>query len=323
MDWLKPVFPAPLHVAVLLGGDSAERDISLGSGAAVSRAIADQGHQVTQIDPAETNPESVDWQDVDIAFLALHGTFGEDGGIQEILERRGIPFTGSNSTTSRLAFGKSAAKERFAACSVPTPRSTRIARTDQREQIAARAAAIGFPVVVKPDAQGSSLGVTVVHNDQTLPQAVKHCFTIAENGLIEKAIDGSEWTLGVVDNDPLPLIQIHTSRRFFDYQAKYEDNATSYLFDTPIDSSTRSRIAAAGLAACRALGTRGIARADIMLDASGQPWVLEVNTIPGMTDHSLVPKAAARTGLALGELCDIVISRTLTRQAAQKLRDAS
>jgi D-alanine-D-alanine ligase len=152
---------------------------------------------------------------------------------------------------------------------------------------------------------------------------VKHCFTIAENGLIEKAIDGSEWTLGVVDNDPLPLIQIHTSRRFFDYQAKYEDNATSYLFDTPIDSSTRSRIAAAGLAACRALGTRGIARADIMLDASGQPWVLEVNTIPGMTDHSLVPKAAARTGLALGELCDIVISRTLTRQAAQKLRDAS
>ena len=323
MDWLKPVFPEPLHVAVLQGGDSAERDISLHSGAAVTRAIAGQGHQVTQIDPAETRPESVDWQGIDIAFLALHGTYGEDGSVQEILEQCGVPFTGSSPDASRLAFGKSAAKERFSACGVPTAPSALFSHNDPHEQIESRAARIGFPVVVKPDAQGSSLGVTIVHDENGLPNAVKHCLALSGYGLIEQAVDGSEWTLGVVDDDPLPLIQIGTSRNFFDYQAKYEDDETACLFDTASDESTRRRIEAAGLAACRALGTRGIARVDIMLDAAGQPWVLEVNTIPGMTDHSLVPKAAARAGLALGELCDIVISRTLTGSPAQKLRDAS
>ena len=323
MDWPQPVFSGPLHVAVLQGGPSAERDISLCSGAAVSRAVAGQGHQVTQIDPVEICPDSFDWQGIDIAFLALHGTYGEDGCIQKILEQRGVPFTGSNSTASRLAFGKSAAKARFAACGVPTPASAQFSVNDRHEQIEARAARIGFPVAVKPDAQGSSLGVTIADDRSGLRAAVDHCLEIATCGLVEKAVDGSEWTLGVVDDDPLPLIQIGTSHNFFDYQAKYEDNETTYLFDTAGDEATRLRIEAAGLAACRAIGTRGIARVDIMLDATGQPWVLEVNTIPGMTDHSLVPKAAARTGLELGALCDIVISRTLASSSTQKFRDAS
>lgn len=324
MDRLKPVSLSPMRVAVLLGGDSAEREISLQSGKAVSQAIAGQGHSIAQVDPADTDLDAFDWSSIDVAFLALHGTFGEDGGVQEILERHGVAFTGSNSVASRLAFNKVAAKEAFAQNGIPTPPGISFSAPSEAERdIEAEARQLGFPVVVKPDAQGSSIGVTIVRNEADLGEAIGNCLAVSETGLIEKAIEGSEWTLGVIDDDPLPLIQISTDRGFFDFTAKYEDDGTGYHFDADTDPATVSRIEAAGLAACRALGTSGIARADIMLDSDGNPWVLEVNTIPGMTDHSLVPKAAERIGLSLGELCDIVLARTLAQAGRQKLRDAS
>ncbi|MDA0589648.1 MAG: D-alanine--D-alanine ligase [Planctomycetota bacterium] len=323
MDRLKPVTLSPLRVAVLLGGESAERKISLQSGRAVAEAISCQGHTVVSIDPAETDLATADWSGIDVAFLALHGTFGEDGGVQEILERLRVPFTGSDSVASRLAFSKVAAKKCFAEHGVPTPDAFLFSQTDSPGRIETWATDLGLPVVVKPDAQGSSIGVTIVREASQLADAVEQCLAVSETGLIEKAIEGSEWTLGVIDDVPLPLIQIRTDRSFFDFTAKYEDDGTGYHFDAEIDDATRSRIETAGLAACRALGTTGIARADVMLDADGHPWVLEVNTIPGMTDHSLVPKAAERIGLSLGELCDIVISRTLAQDKQRKLRDAS
>lgn len=324
MDRLKPVSLPPLRVAVLLGGDSAEREISLQSGEAVSQAIAGQGHSIIPIDPSDTDLAAFDWSSIDAAFLALHGTFGEDGGVQKILEQHGVAFTGSNSVASRLAFSKLAAKEAFRRNGVPTPPAISFsAPLEGGRDVEADAKQLGFPVVVKPDAQGSSIGVTIVQNEAELGEAVRNCLAVSETGLIEKTIEGSEWTLGVIDEDPLPLIQISTDRGFFDFTAKYEDDGTGYHFDANIDPATYSRIEAAGLAACRALDTSSIARADIMLDSDGNPWVLEVNTIPGMTDHSLVPKAAEQIGLSLGELCDIVLARTLAQAGRQKLRDAS
>jgi D-alanine-D-alanine ligase len=323
MDRLKPVTLNPLRVAVLLGGESAEREISLQSGRAVASAISGQGHTVVSIDPAETDLGTADWDEIDVAFLALHGTFGEDGGVQKILERLQVPFTGSDSRASRLAFSKAAAKQCFREHGVPTPEAFLFSQSDSLSEIETRVGNLGLPVVVKPDAQGSSIGVTIVRDVSRLAEAVEQCHAVSEIGLIEKAIEGSEWTLGVIDKVPLPLIQIRTDRGFFDFTAKYEDDGTGYHFDAAIDEATRRRIESVGLAACRALGTSGIARADVMLDADGNPWVLEVNTIPGMTDHSLVPKAANRTGLSLGALCDLVISKTLAQDERRKLRDAS
>jgi len=323
MDGLQPVVISPLTVAVLAGGTSAERSISLQSGAAVAAALAARGHKVRMVDPADVSIDDYPWAEVDMAFLALHGTFGEDGGVQRILERLGVAFTGSGSEASRLAFAKSAAKERFTQASVPTPEYSLIHETDSLERIDDLASRIGYPLVVKPDAQGSSIGVSIVTSLTGLHEAVDCCFCHDDFGLIERAIPGTEWTLGVIDEDPLPLIQITTPRGFYDFEAKYQDNATQYLLDQPLSAEQSRLITETGLAACRSLGTSGAARVDIRVDEQGRPWVLEVNTIPGMTDHSLVPKAAAKVGLDMGQLCELLIARALLLHATRRLKHAS
>ncbi len=320
MDGLKPVELAPLRIAVLAGGDSAERKISLQSGAACASALEAAGHSVVTVDPAIENLDRFDWSQIDVAFLALHGTFGEDGGVQQILERRGVVFTGSRAEASRLAFSKSAAKERFILERVPTPSSFVIHESDSLEEIAARADRLGYPLVVKPDAQGSSIGVTVVRASESLTDAVSQCFYFDAYGLLETAVAGEEWTLGVIDDQPLPLIRIGTNHSFFDYEAKYEDDATQYEFVDDLDPIIRDRLTETGLAACHALGTSGVARVDLILDESGQPTVLEVNTIPGMTDHSLVPKAAAWIGLSMTDLCNLIVARALAAQRSDVRR---
>jgi D-alanine-D-alanine ligase len=306
-----------VRIAVLAGGESRERNISLESGDAVAKALSERGHIVTRIDPAQIDLATLDWSGFDVVFLALHGTFGEDGHTQQILEELGIPFTGSDSNVSRLAFSKSAAKERFVQNGVPTPSYVLIHVSDCASRIQQQALALGFPLVVKPDAQGSSLGVTIVRTPEELPQALARCFHFDAFGLIETAIDGTEWTLGMLDDMPLPLIQIETGRGFFDYTAKYEDDETQYLFEFAVPTNVVKAVESAGRRAGEALGVRGLARADLRVDRFGQPWVLEVNTIPGMTSHSLVPKAAARMGLSLGALCERAIENCLTRQARE------
>ncbi len=303
----------PLRIAVLAGGTSRERNISLESGDAVAKALSQRGHLVSRVDPAFIELTTLNWSDYDVAFLALHGTFGEDGHVQQILEEAGIPFTGSDSTASRLAFSKSAAKERFVQNGVPTPPYVLIHESDSATRIQQQAAAIGFPLAVKPDAQGSSLGITIVRSPEELPQALARCFHFDPFGLLETAVDGTEWTLGWLDDAPLPLIQIETGRDFFDYAAKYEDDATQYLFDFTAPANVVKAIESAGRHAREALGCRGLCRVDLRVDKFGQPWVLEVNTIPGLTSHSLVPKAAARMGLSLGELCERAIQKCLAR----------
>jgi D-alanine-D-alanine ligase len=309
---------------VLSGGQSAERDVSLASGAAVATALEARGHRVCCIDPAETCPREFEWLPDDVAFIALHGEFGEDGQVQELIESQGLPYTGSDSRASRLAFSKSAAKARFQQRNVPTPPSVLIHKSDPESRIRRLAERVGFPLVVKPDAQGSSLGVSLVPTPPDLMPAVQNCFGYGPFGLLEQAVIGTEWTLAMLDDQPLPVIQIGTSHALFDHDAKYRDSLTTYAFEFSIPPSAVAGIVDAGCRACEAIGTAGIARVDLRLDESLQPWVLEVNTVPGMTDHSLVPKAAARSGLSLGVLCERALESALLRhdghQAERKLR---
>lgn len=298
----------PWRIALLAGGDSEERAVSLRSGAAVQSALASRGHVVIPLDPAEIDLESIDWRQFDVAFLALHGRFGEDGQVQQILDQVGIPYTGSDAATSRLAFSKSAAKERLSQFGVATPAYVLIHYADDIARIRRMVAQIGYPLVVKPDSQGSSLGVTIVRRQEDLAAALTHCFQYDSFGVVEQFIAGTEWTVGLLDDLVLPPIQIETVREFYDYHAKYDDDATQYRFDTDNPRAVLSQIAEMGMEACRALQTRGMARVDLRLDEQNQPWVLEVNTIPGMTDHSLVPKAAARMGIDFAEFCERTIA---------------
>lgn len=295
------------RVALLAGGDSDERAVSLKSGAAVKAALLSRGHRVMHLDPQVVDMADVEWSKFDVAFLALHGRFGEDGQIQQILAQAGVPYTGSDAVASRLAFSKSAAKERFQQHGVPTPNYTLIHYSDDSARLHRIAGQMGYPLVVKPDTQGSSIGVTIVERALQLDAAARRCFQYDSFGLMEAAIAGTEWTVALLDREVLPAIHIETPDTWYDYQAKYHSDATQYRFDYAVSAATVRQIEAAAEAACSALGTKGLARVDLRLDERKQPWVLEVNTIPGLTDHSLAPKAAAQIGLDFAGLCERMI----------------
>lgn len=314
-----PANSSPLRIAVLTGGTSAEREISLKSGDAVIAALASCGHAVTKIDPRDTDPQSIDWSAFDVAFIALHGTFGEDGDVQRMLETADVPFTGSSSGASRLAFSKSAAKERWRQFGIRTPNAVLVHKTDSPARNALRSASIGYPLVVKPDAQGSSLGVSIVQSPGELPSALDACFSLCEFALLEAFIAGSEWTVALIDDEVLPPLRITPAGAFFDFRAKYEDESTGHDFDGGASPELRNVIGTVALRACRALGTRGAVRVDLIVDACDRPWVLEANTIPGFTGHSLLPMAAREAGLSFEALCERLVrdaAKTVTRRAA-------
>ncbi|WP_417390598.1 D-alanine--D-alanine ligase family protein [Gimesia sp.] len=306
-----------LNIVVLSGGESAESEISLKSGETVARALSARGHQLKIVDPSLVDLESFDWSGCDVVFIALHGTYGEDGTIQSTLDRLGIPYSGCDAATSKLAFSKSASKERFIQYNVNTPSYVLIHESDDAGRIEQHARSMGYPLVVKPDAQGSSLGVTIVKTPEELPQALTRCFHYDSFGILESAIKGTEWTVTVVDDQVLPLIQIRTPHEFFDYEAKYTEDSTEYLFEFDLPTNVIQSIIKTGANACTALGTTGIVRVDLLVDRFQQPWVLEVNTIPGFTDHSLVPKAAARAGIDFGELCEQALINCLKKATAR------
>ena len=311
---------SPAQIVVLCGGSSPEREISLGSGRTVVDALTARGHACYAVDPAETKLESCDWWGIDAAFIALHGEFGEDGQVQSLLDELGVPYTGSTAAPSRLAFSKSAAKLRFIHAGVPTPPHVVIHETDDAARIDRQASRLGYPFVVKPDAQGSSLGVSVVDSPKSLPSALARCFHFGPYGILEAEILGPEITVALLDGVALPPIRVETQRAFFDYRAKYEDNATQYVFDLGLESSASQEVTQTALRASSALGTTGLVRVDLRLDLYRGPFVLEVNTIPGLTDHSLVPKAARQAGMSPGELFERMLplgtsARSLDRRA--------
>jgi D-alanine-D-alanine ligase len=309
---------ADRRIVVLAGGPSAERDISLASGWAVVRTLRIGGHHVVWCDPAETELTAFAWEPRDVAFIALHGTFGEDGEVQRILDRLGIPYTGSDAETSALAFSKSASKERFRQCGVPTPAAAVIHESDDARHIERLARGLGYPLVVKPDRQGSSLGVTVVPSPNELPAALALCFHYGPHGLLESFVEGTEWTVGLLDGTPLPPLRVETPRGFYDYEAKYRDEATRYHFDSDLPAGVLRHVTRTAQDAAGSLGTTGPVRVDLRLDRHLEPWVLEVNTVPGLTDHSLLPKAAAHIGLSFGDLCERALTSALATPTAAR-----
>lgn len=304
-----------LDITLLAGGISAEREVSLATGRQIAEALRAAGHRVFQADIAPNNLHALDHRPCDLVFPALHGRFGEDGELQNILEQRGLPYVGSGPQASRLAMDKAAAKSCLLENNVPTA-NWQVVYEHKFKDSWVPVSGIGYPCVIKPIAEGSSVGCRVC---QDAGEARNHLQeTLPRYGamLVERFIDGPELTVGIVDGKALPLIQIRPAAGFYDYQAKYQRDDTEYCFRIDLPHAVVTAVGSAALAAYRVVGARHLARVDVMVDGrTHEPFVLEINTMPGFTTHSLVPKAAAEAGIAFPALCD--------RLAHLALRDAA
>jgi len=287
-------------VAVLLGGKSAERAVSLKGGSMVLHALRRRGADAHPFDPAEQRLDALLDERFDRAFIALHGRFGEDGTVQGVLEWLGIPYTGSGVLASALAMDKVRAKLLWQANGLPTPPYEVL---DAGTDFGAVARRLGLPLMVKPVNEGSSIGMSKVRAAGALEEAYTLAVNFDRSVIAEKFIEGTELTCGVLGDESLPLIRLETPRDFYDYEAKYVADDTRYILPCGLPADKERALQRMCLAAFRALGCRGWGRVDLMLDRTGDPHLLEVNTSPGMTDHSLVPMAARAIGLSYEDLC--------------------
>lgn len=298
-----------LHLAVLMGGPGSEREVSLRSGRAVAAALRQGGYRTTEI---EVRGMELDLPyDTGLCINMIHGTFGEDGQLQAILQDRGVAFTGEGEAGSRLAFDKLASKQRFAAAGVPTPHWEVIP--------AGGHPALRLPMVVKAPREGSSVGVHIVRDAGQLPGALRDCASLDREILVEELIEGRELTVGVVGDRSLAIVEIKPHEGFYDYEHKYTKGASEYSCPAPLDQKTTQMVQDTALRAHRALGLEVYSRVDILLRADGSPFVLEANTIPGMTETSLLPKAAAAGGTGFLELCEEIAVLSLRRFPKGKL----
>ncbi|HEX5612754.1 MAG TPA: D-alanine--D-alanine ligase [Burkholderiales bacterium] len=287
-------------VAVLLGGKSAERAVSLKSGGMVLQALRSRGVDAHAFDPSTQGLDALLEQRYDRVFIALHGRFGEDGTVQGILEWLGIPYTGSGVLASALAMDKLRTKLVWQACGLPTaPHEVLHADADFAE-VAKR---LGMPIMVKPVNEGSSIGMSKVREAGALDEAYALAVNYDRAVMAEKFIEGTELTGAILGDEALPLIRLETPRDFYDYDAKYVADDTRYIVPCGLPAQKEQSLRQLCLEAFRALGCRGWGRVDLMLDRAGNPYLLEVNTAPGMTDHSLVPMAARAVGLSYEDLC--------------------
>jgi D-alanine-D-alanine ligase len=280
--------------------------VSLRTGGAVAKALRSLGHAVHELDP-----KTPDWSlpaDTDVVFLALHGTYGEDGTVQQQLEKLGVPYTGCNAEASRVAFDKVLTKQRCVDAGVPTAKFVIV---ESPEIPWPR----GWtpPVVVKPVRQGSSVGLQFVHRVEEWAEALREAFRYDSQLLVEEKIEGRETTVGILEGQALPLVEVRPKQGVLDYHNKYTPGATEYFCPAAFDREITQRIQKAALGAFQAVGGRDYARVDVMVRANGEPVVLEVNTLPGMTETSLLPKAAAAAGLSYEMLCQRMIELALSR----------
>jgi len=306
-----------IRVAVLRGGVGRERQVSLESGRCVAEAMQQAGLDVVASDIRPDDMQVLDRKDIDVFFLALHGEFGEDGQLQQVFEGRGLAYTGSGPEASRLAFDKMASKQLFAGAGVDVPAVVEFTRDMKPAELERQLKGLGERFVVKPICQGSSVGVHVLDSRREAIAAAQQVLGEFGDCMVESFIQGRELTVGVLGRQALPIIEIRSKTGFYDYHAKYVDDRTEYLFDTIEDRAVQARVQRAALACFDALGCRDFARVDFILSEDGTPYALEVNTIPGFTTHSLLPKAAARIGLSMGELC-VGIVRTVLSQRRSK-----
>jgi D-alanine-D-alanine ligase len=287
----------PKKIAVLKGGPSAEREVSLKSGAAAAEALRTGGFDVTEI--TVEGPDFILPTGTELAFLALHGTFGEDGQVQDILHARGIPYTGANAEVSRIAFDKEKTKEKFRAACVPTPEGRLVATVDE--------ITLPLPLFVKPNEQGSSVGTHPATTREELAAALADALKFGPRALVERFIVGRELTVGVLGDHALPIVEIHPLDGFYDYTNKYTKGRTEYFCPAPLPEDITRAIQQHALAAHRSLGRTVYSRIDFLLQKDMTAFCLEVNTLPGMTATSLLPKAALAAGLDFPALCRTII----------------
>ncbi len=298
-----------LRIVILTGGESAERDVSLESGACVAAALKQRGHRVLQFDPAILALHEIPGS-TDVILPMLHGTGGEDGTLQRELERLGIPWLGSSANASALTFDKVATREILANAGLPVATGLALLSNASSESIKNASRQIGYPQVVKPAAQGSSVGISIVDSEPEIQAAATEAARWGEVFLIEKFIEGREITVPVINGEAFPAVEILPSARWYDYAAKYTDETTRYDVAPKNLPANLSEIV---LAACKTCGVTGISRTDLRVDSTGRPWILEINTIPGMTSHSLVPMSARARGISIGELCEQLLLQAVAR----------
>lgn len=296
-------------IAVLMGGPGSERAVSLASGNAVLKALQGLGLNAVPVDVTTTDiqlPEGTD-----LAFNVIHGTFGEDGQLQDALDKLGVPYTGARAQSSRLAFDKNLAKEKFVAAGVPTPQAEilDLSKGDKLPSFPA-------PFVVKPPREGSSVGVHIVREQADAAEAIAAAGKFSNDLLVEEFVSGKELTVGILDGKALPIVHIAPPDGVYDMATKYPwlsgaTKGSDYYCPADLDEATTKAVQAAALAAHNALGVEVYSRVDVLLDSENRPYVLEANTIPGMTETSLLPKAAAASGIPFPELCKTIAELSL------------
>lgn len=301
-------------VAVLMGGHSAEREVSLHTGEQVAAALASVGYAVETIDTASpTFVASLQQSDLDVAFICLHGRGGEDGTMQGLLELLGLPYVGSGVLASALAMDKVMSKHFFTLAEISTPEYV-VLRADESYDIESIVRAVGPKSVVKPAKEGSSFGMSIVHDPAELPAAIAKGFAFDAHVLIERFIAGVEVTVGVLGNDELtalPTLEIVPEHEFYDYESKYVPGMCRHIIPARVDEDAAAECQRVAVEAHRLLGCKGMSRADTIVGEDGTVYLLEVNTIPGMTATSLLPDAARAAGIEFPQLCDRLVSLAL------------
>lgn len=303
-------------ITVLMGGPSFEREVSLMSGENVSAALEAAGHRVTRSDISPTDTSPLDLPGVDVVFIALHGPFGESGDVQQLCEDRGLKYIGSSPRASRLGMDKVASKQLFRRGGLTTPDWRVIENFQHPDEAKELIEKIPLPVVVKPIDGGSSVDTVISHDESTRNTAVEGLLDTYDRCMIEKFVKGRELTVGILGNKPLPILEIVTPHTFYDYSAKYEAGAgTEFIFPDDLDPETIQQIYSDAITAHEAIEARDISRVDFILDAEGVLQILEINTIPGFTTHSLVPLAAAKAGIEMPSLVDRIVQMAMQRDA--------
>jgi len=310
----------PLKVAVLAGGVGHERDVSIQSGQCVVKALKEAKLSVIVSDISPDNMDILEDDSIDIFFVALHGEFGEDGQLQQILEDKSLLYTGSDSAASKLAFDKMASKKAFSKAGIKTPAAIEFDRDTDIAVLEKKLQQLADKYVVKPVKQGSTIGVSVSDKPEEVIVAAQQCLKEFGNCMIEEFVPGREITVGVLCGEVLPIIELQTQTGFYDYEAKYFDEQTEFLFDTIEDPELVAKINTATIGCFDALGCRHFARVDLRLCKEGTPYALELNSIPGLTTRSDLPKAAEKAGFSTSQLCMKIIEEVLKKDQNSKLR---
>jgi len=307
-----------IKVAVLAGGIGSEREISLQSGKSVAEALKQAGFEVVTADIRPDNLEILNDGSIDVFFPALHGIFGEDGRLQQILDDRSLLYVGSGPTASKAAFDKMASKKLFEQAGIATPAAVEFGPETNIYLLEEQLRDFAQKYVVKPVRQGSSVGISIVSTPHEAVVAARETFSEYGDCMIEEFVPDMEVTVGILHGRPLPIIEVRTQGGFYDYHAKYVDEKTEYLFDTITDTAMAENVSRAAVECFDTLGCRHFARIDFILSGEKIAYALEANTIPGFTSHSLLPKAAAKAGLSMSDLCTEIVEAAYSNLVRRK-----